>query len=428
MREREADYRGAVSTTMNLAPADLERRAALRRMRLVATGLLVLAAVIYILTHGHGGAWGYVNAAAEAAMVGAVADWFAVTALFRHPLGLKVPHTAIIPTRKDQLGKSLEEFVASNFLTPDLVRERIRGVDVPRRVAAWVERPGQAERLVAQITPQLNKALESLDEDEVRHFLDAVLIPRLQREPIGELAGHLLEGVVADGTHHGFVDVCVTEMHVWVSENKDAVTRIVGAKAPWWSPQWLDDAVVDRIHLEIVKWLAEVRDTPDHAMRRAIDAFLARAAHDLQHDEKTQHQAENLKQRFLTHPSVADAALNVWSSVRRMLGDALMDPDGELRARMVHHLRALAQRIRTDDALHASLEHRLEDVAAAGVEGYGHEITALISSTVERWDAQDASERIESFVGRDLQFIRINGTVVGGLIGLLIYTLSQLLP
>ena len=421
-------YPDGVSTSLNLTESDEQRRAGLRRMRLVATGLLVFAALVFVLTHGHGGAWGYVNAASEAAMVGAVADWFAVTALFRHPLGLKVPHTAIIPTREDQLGRSLEEFVAANFLTSDLVAERLRHADVPRRIGAWVERPGQAERLVADAAPALKRALDAVDDDEVRHFLDAVLLPRLRREPIGELAGHLLEGIVADGTHHGFVDVCVTEMHVWVSENKDAVSRIVGAKAPWWSPQWLDDAVVDRIHLEIVKWLAEVRDTPNHSMRGAIDAFLARAAHDLQHDERTQEQAENLKQRFLDHPSVAGSAISLWTSVRRMLGEALLDEQGALRARMVEHLLAVAARIQQDEALHDSLERRLESAAGHFVTRYGHELTALISTTVERWDAQDASDRIESFVGRDLQFIRINGTVVGGLVGLAIHTLAQLLP
>lgn len=416
------------SPTSTFQDGDAERRAALRRMRIVATGLLVLAAVIFCLTHGHGGAWAYVNAASEAAMVGAVADWFAVTALFRHPLGIPVPHTAIIPERKDQLGQSLEEFVSTNFLTPEIITERLAQVDVPRRLGAWLEAPGNAERVVADAAPALQRAVDSMDDAEARHFLDAVLLPRLRREPIGELAGHLLEGVVADGTHHGFVDVCVTEMHTWVSENKDAVTRIVGAKAPWWSPQWLDDAVVDRIHLEIVKWLAEVRDDPEHSMRHAIDAFLAQAAQDLQHDEGTKAQAESLKQRFLDHPSVTGSALSLWGSVRRMLSDALMDEDGALRQRMVEHLRALAVRVQNDEALHDSLERRLEAMASTFVTSYGHEITSLISTTVQRWDAQDASERIESYVGKDLQYIRINGTVVGGLVGLLIYTLAQLLP
>lgn len=397
-------------------------------MRLVASGLLVLAAIIFVLTHGRLGVWGYVNAASEAAMVGAVADWFAVTALFRHPLGLKIPHTAIIPTRKDQLGRSLEEFVGNNFLTPGLVAERLESVDVPRRLAKWVEADGNADRIVAEAAPVLTRALAAVDDAEARHFLDVVLLPRLRREPIGELAGHLLEGVVADGTHHGFVDVCVTELHAWVSENKDAVARILSAKAPWWSPTWLDDAVVDRVYIEIVKWLGEVRDTPDHSMRKAIDGFLAKAAHDLQHDENTQQQAENLKQRFLDHPSVADSVVSLWSSVRRMLTDALQDADGPLRARMVALLRAFAQRVQTDDALHDSLEARLVEGASTAVSNYGHELTALISNTVEKWDARDASDRIETFVGRDLQFIRINGTIVGGLVGLVIYSLSHLLP
>lgn len=414
--------------SMSMPSNEAERRSALKRMRLIATGLLVLAAVIFVVTHGHDGALAYVNAAAEAAMVGAVADWFAVTALFRHPLGLPIPHTAIIPNRKDQLGRSLEEFVAGNFLTPELITERMHSADVPRRVGAWVEAPGNAERVVSEAAPLLSRALASVDDAEVRHFLDAVLLPRLRREPVGELAGHLLEGIVADGTHHGFVDVCVTEMHVWVSENKDAVRRILSAKAPWWSPQWLDEAVVDRVYLEIVKWLAEVRDTPDHSMRQAIDDFLARAAHDLQHDEATQQQAENIKVRFLEHPSVSDSVISLWTSLRRMVTDALEDADGPLRQRMVTLLREFAGRLQHDQALHDSVERRLIDAVNAAVTNYGHEVTALISHTVDRWDTEDATNRIETFVGRDLQFIRINGTIVGGLVGLLIYSLSQLLP
>ena len=411
-----------------MSGADEDRRQALKHMRMVATGLLVVAAIIFILTHGRNGVWGYVNAAAEAAMVGAVADWFAVTALFRHPLGVPVPHTAIIPKRKDQLGRSLEEFVGSNFLTPELVRERLASVDVPRRLASWVEQPGNTERVVAEVTPVLVRGLKAIDEDEVRTFLDVVLLPRLRREPVGELAGHLLEGIVADGTHHGFVDVCFAELHTWVSENKPAVVRILSSKAPWWSPQWLDDAVIDKIYLEIVKWLAEVRDTPNHSMRRAIDDFLAQTAHNLQHDEGTKAQAENIKERFLAHPSVADSAVSLWTSLQRMLIDALNDADGALRQRLSEVIRTFARRVLTEPELRDSLEGKLENAVVAAVDRYGHEITGLISTTVERWDAQDASDRIETFVGRDLQFIRINGTVVGGLVGLLIYTLAQLLP
>lgn len=406
---------------------DTERRAALRRMRAVAGGLLAVAAIVFFVTYGHGGAWGYVNAAAEASMVGGVADWFAVTALFRHPLGLPLPHTAIIPTRKDQLGRSLEEFVAGNFLTPEVITARLRQADVPTRVAVWLEKPENATRVVAELSPVIVRGIDSVDDDEIRHFLDAVLLPRLEREPIGELAGHLLEGVVQDGTHQGFVDVCFTELHVWVSENKDAVNRIVGAKAPWWSPQWLDDAVVDRIYLEIKKWLEQVRDDHNHSMRHAIDAFLAKAAQDLQHDDDTKAQAEKIKARFLAHPAVADSAISLWSSARRVLTDALNDDQGALRLRLVEHVRRFAQRVLSDSQLHDSMEKRLEQGASSFVTSYGHEVTALISSTVERWDAQDASDRIESFVGRDLQFIRINGTVVGGVAGLVIYAIAQLL-
>ncbi|GGB17887.1 membrane protein [Flexivirga endophytica] len=416
-----------LTTRPVLSPADLERRSRLRRMRVVATSLLVVAAIVFVVTHGHGGVWGYVNAAAEAAMVGAVADWFAVTALFRHPLGLKVPHTAIIPERKDSIGHSLEDFVTDNFLTAENVQERLSTAQVPMRVGRWLAEPANARRVVTESAPALAKGIDSISDAEVGDFLGRVLLPRLAREPVSPLLGSLLEGVVKDDSHRQVVDLVVRELHDWVRDNESTVVSLIGSRAPWWSPRWLDDTVAARLHVELVRWLADIRDTPDHQVRRAVDDLLAKLADNLQNDPATMERAEQLKVRVLSHPSVGDSLVGMWQSVKRVVVESLEDPESDLRDRLVRALTDLGGRIVSDDSLRASLDRRLGEISGHVVTTYGHEISTVISQTIERWDGDEASQRIELHVGRDLQFIRINGTVVGGLVGLLIYSLAQLL-
>ncbi|NHN56061.1 DUF445 domain-containing protein [Calidifontibacter sp. DB0510] len=396
-------------------------------MRAVALSLLLLAAVIFVLTHGRGGVWGYVNAASEAAMVGAVADWFAVTALFRRPLGLPIPHTAIIPERKQTIARSLEDFVTDNFLTADNVRTRLQSAEVMLRVGRWLQEPANARRAVAEASPALARGVSSVKDSEVAELLDRILLPRLGREPIAPLAGSLLEGVVRDGSHRGLVDLGVTQLHDWVIANEETVSQILATRAPWWSPKSLDDIVIRRVHAEMVTWLADVRDNPDHRVREALDEFLRELAGRLQTDPDTQAKAEALKLTVLEHPSVAGSLVSLWGSVRRALVEALGDEDGELRARMARALGDLGGRIVTDASFRASLDRRLADAVVYMVTTYGRELSTVISQTIDRWDGREASQRIELHVGRDLQFIRINGTVVGGLVGLLIYTLAQLL-
>ncbi|MGZ4781233.1 MAG: DUF445 domain-containing protein [Oryzihumus sp.] len=413
-------------TTLAPEAADLNRRRALRRMRLLALGLLVLAAVVFVATLHRGGAWGYVNATAEAAMVGALADWFAVTALFRHPLGLPVPHTAIIPSRKDALGQSLEEFVSTHFLTAEAARERYAAADVTRRVGRWLSEPEHSARVVAEGSVLLERALTRVDEADVRAVVEQAVLPSLVEEPVSAVVGHLLEGVVADGSHHGLVDLAVAEAHDWLVDNAGTVIGIVEERAPWWTPQWVDDRVAGRVHREVVAWLADVRDDPDHRVRQALDDLLAQLAEDLQHDEPTMQRAEALKVRLLTHPQVGESVVAVWRTLRTSLSAAVRDEHGLLRRRLTEEVARLGERVAVDEALRARLDAYAGDALAHLVNTYGHEITAIISTTIQRWDGKEAAERIELHVGRDLQFIRINGTIVGGLAGLLIHTVATL--
>jgi uncharacterized membrane-anchored protein YjiN (DUF445 family) len=413
-------------TSLVLSPADQTRRRGLRRMRTLALSLLLLAAVVFLLTLHRDGAWGFVNAAAEAAMVGALADWFAVTALFRHPMGVPVPHTAIIPTRKDALGQSLQEFVTDHFLTADVARDRVASADVARRLGRWLEDEGHSTRVVAEVATATGRALRVLHPDEVRSLVLGSMLPRLVEEPLSPVAGRLLEEIVRDGAHHGLVDIALVEAHSWLSANQRTVARVMAARAPWWSPQWLDDKVIDRVHHEALAWVADVRDNPRHPARGALDDLLSQLGRDLQDDPSTMERFEALKTNVLTHPQVGDTVIAVWESVRTALLSALADEDGPLRRRAGEALRSLGERLQRDDELRARVDGHVTDAVGWMVETYGPEIATVISTTVNRWDGKEAAERIELHVGRDLQFIRINGTVVGGLVGLVIHAVTLL--
>ncbi len=415
------------SLQMPVSEADEERRRGLRRMRTLATGLLVFAAVVYVATRGADGFWGYVNAGAEASMVGAVADWFAVTALFKHPLGLPVPHTAIIPKRKESLGASLQDFVAENFLNEEVVRERVTTSRVSAQVGAWLGEPGHAEKVIDVGSKAVADGLARVKRDDVAAVMREAIIPRLLDEPLAPAAGQLLAEVVADRAHIGAVDLMLTELHLWLNRNADDVQSLVGQRAPWWSPVWLDEKVALWVHGELLRWVAEIRDSPRHLARRALDDWLAQLADNLQNNPSTQQRAEHLKQRVLAQEQVIDTSIALWDALRRALIASLQDDQGLLRERAIQEVHAIGRRLVEDQDVAARMDELLADGAAYVVNNYGSEIATVISATVNRWDGRETAQRIELHVGRDLQFIRINGTVVGGLVGLLIHALSDLL-
>jgi uncharacterized membrane-anchored protein YjiN (DUF445 family) len=404
--------------------ADAERRRRLRRMRSLAVALLVFAAVVYLVTLDRDGFWGYVNAGAEASMVGAIADWFAVTALFKHPLGLPIPHTALIPKRKDEFGKSLEDFVQENFLQEAVIRDRLAVAQISARGAEWLRDPDNAARVVAEASSILTVGLDRLRDSDVEALVAEVLLPRLVVEPISPIAGNLLTEILRDNAHHGLVDLALEEGHHWLVHNQETFTQVVGERAPWWAPDRLNDMVTERLHLEAVRWLADIRADPHHRARKALDSLLEQLAADLLSTPRTQERAERLKRRLLEHPQFLASGMAVFDAMKHALLDALADDDGPLRARATAELVAFAGRLAADDAMRARLDSWAADAAVFAVRRYGGELTAVITHTVERWDGKEAAQRIELHVGRDLQFIRINGTIVGGLVGVLIHAVT----
>jgi len=395
-------------------------------MRTLAVSLLLFAAVVYLLTLDQDGFLGFVNAGAEASMVGAIADWFAVTALFKHPLGLPVPHTALVPKRKEELGRSLEEFVGANFLQEGVIRERLVTAQPSLRLGHWLVEPENSKRVVDEVAGLLQTGLSRVRDEDMATLVEDALLPRFKAEPISPIAGSLLEEIVRDRAHHGLVDLALDEAHRWLVTNEETFVEIVGERAPWWSPQALNDRVTHRLHVEAVAWVEDIRKDPYHHARTALDSMLEQLAQDLLHDEATQERAERLKERVLDHPQVVVTATSLWNAFRTALLSALSDEDGPLRHRGVLELTRFGTRLVTDEPLRQRLDGHAADLAVFVVGRYGDELTAVITHTIDRWDGKEAARRIELYVGRDLQFIRINGTIVGGLVGVLIHTVTVL--
>lgn len=419
-------YRAMTSFT----PADEERRRGVRRMKLTAAGLLLFVAVVYVLaewaSHRGAGAWaGYVAAAAEAGMVGALADWFAVTALFRHPLGLPIPHTAIIPNKKDQLGVSLGEFVGENFLSEDVVRQRLRAVGIGTRLGSWLAEPEHADRVTAELATALRGALTVLRDSDVQAVVGEAITRRADAQEIAPGIGKMLEKVVADGGHRRAVDLVVTRAHDWLVLHADSVMDAVQGGAPGWTPRFVDKKVGERVYKELLRFCAEMRDMPTHPARGALDRFLSDFASDLQSDTDTRARVERLKGEVLGRGEVQDLIASAWSAVRSMIVAAAEDERSELRLRVRASLLSLGARMATERKVQDKVDNWVEGAAVHVVTTYRREITSLITDTVASWDPEHTTRKIEANIGRDLQFIRINGTVVGSLAGLVIYAVAR---
>ena len=412
--------------------ADMEKQRGVRRMKLTATGMLLFVALVYVLakwaSNAGAGTWAsYVAAAAEAGMVGALADWFAVTALFRHPLGIPIPHTAIIPTKKDQLGVTLGEFVGENFLSEDVVRQRLRAVGIGSRLGAWLAEPEHADRVTAELSAALRGALTVLRDSDVQAVVGEAITRRANAQEIAPGIGKTLEKIVADGGHRRAVDLVVTRAHDWLVLHSDSVMDAVQGGAPGWTPRFVDKKVGERVYKELLRFCAEMRDMPSHPARGALDRFLTDFASDLQSDTDTRARVERLKGEVLGRGEVQDLIASVWTAVRSMIVSAAEDERSELRLRVRASLLSLGAQMAADEKVQGKVDKWVEDAAVYVVTTYRREITSLITDTVAGWDAEHTTRKIEAHIGRDLQFIRINGTVVGSLAGLLIYTVSRAL-
>jgi uncharacterized membrane-anchored protein YjiN (DUF445 family) len=412
--------------------ADAERLRGLRRMKLVALSFLVGATVLFLFCRwaeaNGAGTWaGYVAAASEAGMVGALADWFAVTALFKHPLGIPIPHTAIIKRKKDQLGEGLGAFVRENFMSSEVVETKLRDAEVAGRLGKWLSESSHAERVAAEASTVLRVGVEMLRDEDVQHVLDRMIIKRLAEPQWGPPVGRVLATLLAENRQEALIQLLADRAFQWSLNAGEIIERVVERDSPSWSPRWVDHLVGDRIHRELMDFTDKVRRNPDHELRRSATRFLFEFADDLQHDEATIARAEKVKEQLMARDEVARAAETAWNTLKRLILESVDDPSSALRTRIADSVVHIGESLRDDADLRDKVDNWIIRAAQHLVTQYGAEITTIITDTIERWDADEASRRIELHVGRDLQFIRINGTVVGALAGLIIYSIAQLL-
>ncbi|SJN35900.1 protein of unknown function DUF445 [Microbacterium esteraromaticum] len=413
-----------------LSPADQERMRGLRRMKAVALGALLFIAAVFVVAFWQQSSFpwlGYVRAAAEGGMVGALADWFAVTALFRRPLGLPIPHTAIIPNRKDEIGRTLGEFVETNFLAADVVRTKLSSTPIAQRAGEWLQQTPNAQRVAAEGASIAAGVLKALSDDDVRDLITDLAREHLVAPEWGPPAGAWLEKIVEADAHHGAVDLAADSIAGWLQANAASFTGLVSRRLPGWVPKLAHRFVDDTVYHEAVKFVHAVQADPRHPARLAIDGYLGRLADSLQNDPETRAKLENAKASLFDSPRVGALAAEAWNTAKAGLLTALADPTSGLRMRAAQAVQEIGERLTTDAALQKRVDVWVSDAAVFLVDRYRHDIASIITDTVERWDPAETTEKIELMVGRDLQYIRLNGTVVGALAGLAIYTVAHAL-
>ncbi|MEC3950894.1 DUF445 domain-containing protein [Sphingobium sp. HWE2-09] len=402
-----------------------------RQMRLVATGMLIAMALLFITAratvHLHP-AIGFVQSFAEAAMVGGLADWFAVTALFRHPMGLPIPHTAIIPRNKDRIGDTLALFLRDNFLTPAVVARRMRGMDVAAAAGRFLASPSEgdgrlregASRLVADI-------LEELDQERLGGMVKGAIGQRLRAINIGPLVGQAIEAAMRDGRHAPVMDGIIHWADKTLEANEHLIRQMVqdrAGKVLRWTG--LDENLANAILSGLRKMLAEMAADPGHSLRLKAEEGMEKLAFDLQFDLEMQAKVAKIRDEIVDNPAMQRWIAGMWEQARGGLLRAVRDPGKAMAGRLGEALRQLGATLQQEARLRLVINRFVRRAAVGATASYGDAIVRLVSDTVRGWDAGTVTSRLENAVGRDLQYIRINGTLVGGLVGLVIHTVDTL--
>ncbi|WP_242095998.1 DUF445 domain-containing protein [Sphingomonas sp. CROZ-RG-20F-R02-07] len=423
--------------TMPARSASEAPPAGLVRMRIIATGLLIAMAALFLLARGldarhpgWGPSWGYVRAFAEAAMVGGLADWFAVTALFRHPLGLPIPHTAIVPRNKDRIGDTLAQFLRANFLIPAVIARRMRRLDVAGAIAHWLTDPpegaggrfrGGASRMVAQV-------LEGLDPARLGGMVKGAVVTRLRETEASPILGQLLKAAIAENRHAPMLEAAIRWGAATLRENEQLVRAMVhdraGSILRWTG---LDETVSDKLIAGLDKLLDDMAADPQHPLRQKAELGLDRLAWDLQYDPAMRERVEGMKAAVIDNPAMQRWIEGLWEQGRRALLAIANDPEAAMAGPIGALLRQVGDTLQHDPRLGPTINRFVRRAVVGIAADYGDGIVRLVSETVRGWDAQTITRRLENAVGRDLQYIRVNGTLVGGLVGVAIHAVDVLL-
>ena len=410
--------------------SDRIKRQQLRRMKSVATGLLVISAVTYLIAKRAEATgapmWvSFVRAAAEAAMVGGLADWFAVTALFRRPLGLPIPHTAIISNRKDAIGASLGEFVGENFLSEEVVRDKIRSAQIASRLGTWLRDPANSKQLTDELAGVISWATSRGDDDDMAEVIEESFRRVAENFDVAKPLGILLTKAVENDAHTPIVDMLARAIEDWLENDPARAKGWIDKQLPSWLPGIGKDRAGEWFYERLIELSKEVQVDVNHPIRRSIERLLLRFAEQLQSDPVVIERVNAAKMRLVDTPEVRRTISDIWISTKKTLRAEAADPKSELRARVTTLLANFGARVTADADLQLTINMAFEDATAHLIDRYRDELAGIISDTVQRWDAGDTSKKIELQIGRDLQFIRVNGTIVGALAGILIHAVGE---
>ncbi len=406
------------------------KRKQLRKYKMFATGLFVLMAVVFVITtvleKQNPAHWiGYIRAFSEAAMVGALADWFAVTALFHHPLGLKIPHTNLIQNSKERIGDNLGTFVVSNFLSPQNIRPYIQKIRISNIAGEWLSKEKNQRNLVGELSKMVLNILHKLDDDAA-----AELIAKKAREmandlKINRIVGSGIEYLVEKEDHQKMITGLAKQIKEYVLTNQQIVKERVQKESYFLIPKFVDDTIADKITNGLSKFFEEVENNPGHSLRAEITAKLFAFSEEVQSEKKWEDEFRNIKNDFLTDVKLKEYSADIWRSIKQSLTQELEEEDSALKRYLTKNLSELSQNLQTDEKLQYKIDHWVRVTAYKYILKNTHQASHLISSTVGNWEGRELSEKLELEVGKDLQFIRVNGTLVGGLVGLIIYTVSN---
>jgi uncharacterized membrane-anchored protein YjiN (DUF445 family) len=408
---------------------DTSQPAGLVKMRRIATGLLALMAVVFVaarLLQPRYPWLSFVVAFAEAAMVGALADWFAVTALFRHPLGLPIPHTAIVPANKDRIGSSVAGFLEQNFLTREVLTEELRHIDFAGAAAQWLSEPGNSRDVALQITQGVPTMVRMVEDHDVGNFLQAILASGLKNVRFAPLLAEVFDVLIADRRHQLLFDHLIGMAANALERNQDTIRQKIHEASPRWMPRIIDEKLFEKIMTESHAILDEMRQEGSEwreRFHRSVEEFIGK----LRSSPEYEARIVSVVDQTLQHPLFKRYTHTVWTNVRdRLLADADR-PDSRIAAQLERALAGVGGALLRDPAVQDKLNGWIRQFAANAISSRRHLIAALVKRVIQKWDAETVSRKFESYVGRDLQYIRINGTLVGGLVGLVLHLVSMAL-
>ena len=408
---------------------ELTKRTELAKMKRLASSLLLLVTLIYILASLYISQYtwvGFVAATAEAAMIGAIADWFAVTALFRHPFGLKIPHTAIIPSKKDVIAEQFGAFVQQNFLSEEVISSKIRSMNLSRRVAGWIVEKENARAVADQISAGLAGIVRVMNDKDIQLMIEKKVESRIRDTSFAPIIGELLSFITSGKRQQELVNSAVNMGLYFLEDSDHDIKEKVEQETPWWFPGSVDKAIYERIVRSVSKMLYEMQVDVFHPIRRRMIQTMNEFMEDLKHSPDIREKEISIKEDLLKQPAVREFTTSLWTDIRQSLLDQSENPDAELKRAIEDSVISFGESILEDDTLANKIDGWAEDSGRYLIRTFGHEVADLIAGTIETWDPQATSERIELQIGKDLQFIRINGTVIGGLAGLLIHTITTI--